>query len=87
MHRDCIKEAKYIEYDNIMVYTNVVMSQKPLTFTTALANTLRTNMEGCVSVPIVDEEATAHYRIAYLRKNKSMLSDVLKWISKACKEW
>ena len=87
MHRDCIKEAKYIEYDDIMVYTNVVMSQKPLTFTTALANTLRTNMEGCVSVPIVDPEATAHYRIAYLKKNKSMLSDVLKWISKACKEW
>ena len=87
MHRGCIKEAKYIEYDDIMVYTNVVMSQKPLTFTTALANTLRTDMEGCVSVPIIDEEATAHYRIAYLRKNKSMLSDVLKWISNSCKEW
>ena len=87
MHRDCIKEAKYIEYDDIMVYTNVVMSQKPLTFTTALANTLLTDMEGCVSVPIIDKEATAHYRIAYLKKNKSMLSGVLKWISKACKEW
>lgn len=87
LHRDCIKKAKYIEYDDIMVYTNVVMSQKPLTFTTALAHTLRTDMEGCVSVPIVDEEATAHYRIAYLKKNKPMLSSILNWISKVCKQW
>ena len=87
LHRDCIKEAKYIEYEDIMVYTNVVMSLKPLTFTTALANTLHTDMEGCVSVPIIDEEATAHYRIAYLRKNKPILSEVLFWLSKACKQW
>ena len=87
MHRDCIREAKYIEYDDIMVYTNVVMSQKPLTFITELANTLHRDMEGCVCVPIVDAEATAHYRIAYLRKNKSMLSDVIGWIAKACRKW
>ncbi len=87
LHRDCIKDAKYIEYDDIMVYTNVVMSQKPLTFTTALANTLRADMAGCVSVPIVDEEATAHYKIAYLKKNKQLLSDVLNWIAKASRTW
>ena len=87
LHRDCIKEAHYIEYDDIMVYTNAILSQKPLTFVTELAHTQHKDMEGCVCVPIVDEEATAHYRIAYLKKNKSMLSGVLNWISKACKAW
>lgn len=87
LHRDLIPNAQYIEYQDLMVYTNVMISQKPLTFLTELAHTLRTDMTGCVSLPIIDEAATAHYRLAFLKKNKSILAPIIHWISKECIHW
>lgn len=87
VHRERIADASYIEYDDLMVYTNVIKSQKPLTFVTELGNTLHVEREGCVTVPITDEEATAHYRLAYLRKNKAALHEIICWAEKAAKGW
>lgn len=87
LHRELIPNARFIEYDDFMVYTNVIKSQNPLTFVTELGNTLRIEREGCVSVPIVDEEATAHYRLAYLRKNKTALREIIDWAAEEAKRW
>ena len=87
MHRDCIPDATYIEYDDIMVYTNVINSQNPLTFVTQLANTHSEKQEGCVTVPITDPEATAHYSLAFLKKNERALRDVIDWAVKTAKGW
>lgn len=78
LHRSLIPSARYVEYDDIMVYMNAISGGKCLTFVTALANTRHDEKEGCVTIPIVDEEATAHYRLAFLRKNKSRLEIVLR---------
>ncbi len=87
LHRDYIPDATYIEYDDIMVYSNVVNSQNPLTFVTQLANTQSEKREGCVTVPITDSEATAHYSLAYLKKNERSLRDVLDRAVTAAKNW
>ena len=87
MHRDCIPDATYIEYDDIMVYTNVINSQNPLTFVTQLANTHSEKREGCVTVPITDPEATAHYSLAFLKKNERALRDVIDWAVNAAEMW
>lgn len=80
LYRECIKNAHYIEYDDIMVYLNIVASQNLLTFTSD-AHDLQLEMKNYHLVPIADKEATAHCYIAWLKKNKSMLSDILKWIT------
>ena len=87
VHRKQIPSATYIEYDDLMVYTNVVKSQNPLTFVTELGHTKNDSREGCVTVPIVDDEATAHYRLAYLKKNKAALSEIVGWAKKEAKGW
>lgn len=87
LHREMIPDAKYIEYDDFMVFANVVKSQNPLTFVTELGHTLSDAREGCVTVPIVDDEATAHYRLAYLKKNKAGLSEIIEWATSAAKKW
>ena len=82
-----IQRAHYIEYDDIMVYLSVIITQKPMTFVSGLAQELRADLDGWVRVPIVDEAATAHLRIAWLKKNKPMLSNILNWISEKSKNW
>ena len=85
IHREQIPDAHYIEYDDLMVYTNVIKSQNPLTFVTELGNTLRVKQEACVTLPIIDDEATAHYRLAYLKKNKNSLHEIISWAVKVDK--
>ena len=85
LYRDCIKDARYIEYDDIMVYLNIVASQNLLTFTSD-AHDLQLEMKNYILVPIADKEATAHCYIAWLKKNKPNLADILNWISKTCWE-
>lgn len=87
VHRDCIPGARYIEYDDLMVYTNVIKSQCPLTFVTELGNTLHVERDGCVTVPITDAEATARYRLAFLRKNEPRLGGIVSWAVHAAKQW
>ncbi|MBR1911675.1 MAG: LysR family transcriptional regulator [Treponema sp.] len=87
LHREFIPDATYIEYDDMMVYANVVKSQSPLTFVTELGNTLHAHQKECVVVPIVDEKATAHYRLAFLKKNKERFLDIIEWAEKAAQEW
>ena len=84
--REHIEDAHYLEFDDIMVYFNVIITQKPLTFVSG-AHDLKIETKGGVRIPIVDEAATAHCRIAWLKKNKPMLSELLNWISKSYKEW
>ena len=79
------KDARYIEYDDIMVYLNIVASQNLLTFTSD-AHDLQLEMKNYILVPIADKEATAHCYIAWLKKNKPNLADILNWISKTCWE-
>lgn len=86
VHREKIPDAHYIEYDDLMVYTNVIKSQNPLTFVTELGNTLRIKQEACVTLPIIDDEATAHYRLAYLKKNKNSLHEIISWAVKVDKD-
>ena len=86
VHREQIPDAHYIEYDDLMVYTNVIKSQNPLTFVTELGNTLRVKQEACVTLPIIDDEATAHYRLAYLKKNKNSLHEIISWAVKVDKD-
>jgi DNA-binding transcriptional LysR family regulator len=83
--RERIEDAHYLEYDDIMVYFNVVITQKPLTFVSG-AHNLNIDTEGGVRIPIADKEATAHCYIAWLKKNQPNLADILKWISKICWE-
>ena len=68
-----------------MVYLNIVASQKLLTFTSD-AHALQLEMKNYILVPIADKEATAHCYIAWLKKNKPNLADILNWISKTCWE-
>ncbi len=85
--RNHIQRAHYIEYDDIMVYLSVIITQKPMTFVSGLAQEFRADLDGWVRVPIVDEVATAHLRIAWLKKNKPMLSDILNWVSETSRKW
>ena len=85
LYRDCIKDARYIEYDDIMVYLNIVASQNLLTFTSD-AHDLQLEMKNYILVPIADKEATAHCYIVWLKKNKPNLADILNWISNTCWE-
>ena len=87
VHRDLIPGAVYIEYDDIMVYTNVINSQNPLTFVTELANTHAQNPAGAVTVPITDEEACAHYRLAFLKKNEEALRGIVDFSVKSAMDW
>ena len=87
LHREMIGDAKYIQYDDFMVYANVVKSQNPLTFVTELGNTLRAEQDGCAVVPIADAEATAHYSLAYLKKNRTELFDIINWAVREAKSW
>ena len=87
LHREMIPNATYIQYTDFMVYQNVVKSQTILTFVTELGNTLHAEREGCVTLPIVDEEATAHYRLAFLKKNERKLQDIVSWAVKEAKAW
>lgn len=64
-----------------------LFSQNPLTFVTQLANTRSEKREGCVTIPITDPEATAHYSLAYLKKNERQLRDVLEQAVTAAKNW
>ena len=83
--RDNIEDAHYLEYDDIMVYFNVIMTQKTLTFVSGSHN-LEIDNKDCVRIPIADKAATAHCYIAWLKKNKPNLDDILNWISKTCWE-
>jgi hypothetical protein len=85
LYRECIKDAHYIEYDDIMVYLNIVASQNLLTFTSD-AHDLQLEMNNYSLIPIADKAATAHCYIAWLKKNKPNLADILNWISKTCWE-
>ena len=87
LHRDNIPDAAYIEYSDFMVYANVVKSQNPLTFVTELGSTLHAEREGCVTVPITDTEATAHYRLAFLKKNCVQLQDIVGFAQKEARKW
>lgn len=87
LHRDNIPDATYIEYSDFMVYANVVKSQNPLTFVTELGSTLRTEREGCVTVPITNIEATANYRLAFLKKNRVQLQDIVGFAQKEARSW
>lgn len=87
LHREQISDATYIEYSDFMVYTNVIKSQKPLTFVTELGSTLHIERNDCKTVPIVDEAATAHYRLAYLKKNKAQLAEIVDWATAEAKNW
>ena len=87
LHRDLIPEAKYIEYTDIMVYMNAVSRSDTLTFVTALANTHHGEREGYVTVPITDGEATAHYRLAFLAKNRAKVADIVDWAVNAARGW
>ena len=71
--------------DDIMVYFNVIMTQKTLTFVSGSHN-LDIDNKDCVRIPIANKEATAHCYIAWLKKNKPNLADILNWISKTCWE-
>ena len=87
VHRDSIPDAQYIEYSDFMIYMNVVKSPDTLTFVTELGHTKSEAKKGCHIVPITDESATAHYRLAYLRKNKAELADIVAWAVNAAKGW
>ena len=87
LHRECISGARYIEYSDIMVYLNAIKDGKSLTFVTALANTSEPTRDFCTTVPITDSEATAHYRLAFLKKNGEKLRTVTQWATKAAKDW
>ncbi len=87
MHRSLIPDAHYIEYSDIMIYMNAVARSATLTFVTALANTQKNEREGCVTVPITDSEATAHYSLAFLKKNRTAFDDIVKWTVAAAKAW
>ena len=87
LHRDNIPGATYIEYGDFMVYANVVKSQNPLTFVMELGSTLHTEREGCVTVPITDSEATAHYKLAFLKKNRVQLQEIVDWAQKTARAW
>lgn len=87
LHRGCIHDASYIEYDDMMVYANIVKSQNYLTFVTELGNTLVRKQDKSVTIPITDKEATAHYRLAYLKKNFNRLQKIIEWAETAAKSW
>ena len=75
------------EYTDIMVYMNAVSRSDTLTFVTALANTHHGEREGYVTVPITDGEATAHYRLAFLAKNRAKVADIVDWAVNAARGW
>ncbi|MBE6355136.1 LysR family transcriptional regulator [Treponema sp.] len=87
LHRGCIHDASYIEYDDMMVYANIVKSQNYLTFVTELGNTLVRKQDKSVTIPITDKEATARYRLAYLKKNFNRLQKIIEWAETAAKSW
>ncbi|MBO4349497.1 MAG: LysR family transcriptional regulator [Proteobacteria bacterium] len=84
--RENIEDAHYLDYDDIMVYFNAVITQKPLTFVSG-AHNLNIDTDGCVRIPIADKEATAHCYIVWLKKNKPILATILNWITKISREW
>ena len=84
--RENITDAHFLEYDDIMVYFNVVKTQKPLTIVSG-AHDLNMDRDVGVRIPIADKEATAHCYIAWLKKNQHMLASILNWITKICGEW
>ncbi len=87
LHRNCIPDATFIEYDDFMVYMNVVKSPQTFTFVTELGHTKNESKSGCSIVPITDENATAHYRLAFLKKNEAALRTVIDWAVDAAKGW
>ena len=87
VHRDEIPGATYVEYDDIMVYMNVIKSPALPTFVTELGHTKSEERAGCTTIPIVDERATAHYHLAFLKKNEAALRDVVHWAVQAARGW
>ena len=87
LHRERIPGARYIEYDDFMVYMNVLASQNPLTFVTVLAHTQQEDRPGCVTLPIADREAAADYRLAFLEKRRRDLGDILDWAAREKERW